>query len=139
MDPEDPEGSDEDVSRPPKAWLISKPRNYAEYAHQIRSNLRLNDGRHAEAVDERGIKCVCGKTLRSSFKYYWRIMIQKPTLRNGVAQPKGHWFMCSEVARVGSIVEDWKFSKAEIEASKSKGKNRNFFLTANFCSCPVLA
>ena len=48
-------------------------------------------------------------------------MIQKPTLRDGKCQPKGHWFICSEVAKGGTIVEDWKFSKADIEASMNKG------------------
>ena len=112
------EETEEDVTKPPTAWLISKPRTHQEYVKQVQTHLRLLDGRHAEVVDERSIKCLCGKTMRVNFKWNWRFLIQKPTLRNGVPQPKGHWFMCSEVARIGSIVEDWKFSKAELEASK---------------------
>lgn len=115
---EDPE---EDVTRPPKAWSIPKPRNYNEYCKQIKTALRLVDGRTAEAEDDRSVKCVCGKVIRCNFRFNWRFMIQKPTLKDGVAKPKGHWFMCSEVAKVGSHVEDWKFAKAEMEASKSSG------------------
>merc|ERR1712111_263688 len=59
------------------------------------------------------------------------------TLRNGVAQPKGHWFMCSEVARIGSIVEDWKFSKAELEASKIKDKGCDVSESIHKVSSPV--
>ena len=118
----DDSDSEEDETKPPTAWLISKPKNFQEYVKQVQTHLRLLDGRHAEVADERSINCLCGKTIRVNFKWNWRFLIQRPTLRNGVAQPKGHWFMCSEVARIGSIVEDWRFSKAEIEASKVKGK-----------------
>ena len=129
--------SEEDVTKPPSAWLISKPQNFQEYKQQVHTHLRLLDGRHAEVADDRSIKCVCGKTMRVNFKWNWRFLIQRPTLRNGVAQPKGHWFMCSEVARIGSIVEDWKFSKAELEASKIKDKGCDVSESIQKVSSPV--
>lgn len=106
-------------TKPPKAWLISKPKTYGQYTGQIKSILRLTDGRTAAALDDRRIKCVCDKVIKVNFKYNWRFLIQKPLLSDGKIIPKGHWFLCSEVNKVGSEVEDWKISKAEIEASKA--------------------
>ena len=65
------------------------------------------------------MKCVCNKVIKCNGKYNWRYLIQKPTLRDGKLLPKGHWFICPEVSKGGSKVENWKFSKADIEASKN--------------------
>ena len=96
-----------DLFKPPRAWLVLKPRNYNEYCRQIRNNLRLTDGRTAEAVDDRSVKCVCGKTIRINIRFNWRYFIQKPTFTDGKLRPKGHWYMCPEVNKIGSVVEDW--------------------------------
>ena len=65
------------------------------------------------------MKCVCNKVIKCNGKYNWRYLIQKPTLRDGKLLPKGHWFICPEVSKGGSKVENWRFSKADIEASKN--------------------
>ena len=103
--------STSELFSPPNAWLVPKPRNYKEFCQQMKENLNLHDGRFAEAVDDRSCKCVCGKILRLNGKYNWRYMIQRPTFTNGKIIMKGHWFMCSEVAEVGTDLEDWGVNK----------------------------
>ena len=117
------EESGEDETRPPQAWHCPRPRSHEEYLAQIGKWLRLNDGRVAKAVDDTTMKCVCDKNFRTNLKYNWRFLIQRPTLRDGKPNHKGHWFRCPEVAKGGTIIENWKFSKADIEASyfNSKG------------------
>jgi hypothetical protein len=114
-----PSANKEISSNTPAAWLSTKPTDDDEYHRQIHKYLRLKDGRKAKAVDDRSVKCVCGKVIRVNFKYNWKFMIQRPTLRDGVMKPKGHWFNCSEVTKGGSLVPDWKFTKEEMEASKN--------------------
>ena len=89
---------------------------------QIGKWLRLNDGRVAKAVDDTTMKCVCDKNFRTNLKYNWRFLIQRPTLRDGKPNHKGHWIRCPEVAKGGTIIENWKFSKAAIEASSFNSK-----------------
>jgi hypothetical protein len=103
--------------------IFSRPRSHEEYLAQIGKWLRLKDGRVAKAVDDTTMKCVCDKNFRTNLKYNWRFLIQRPTLRDGKPNHKGHWFRCPEVAKGGTIIENWKFSKADIEASyfNSKG------------------
>ena len=117
------EESGEDETRPPQAWHVPRPRGHEEYLAQIGKWLRLKDGRVAKAVDDTTMKCVCDKNFRTNLKYNWRFLIQRPTLRDGKPNHKGHWFRCPEVAKGGTIIENWKFSKADIEASyfNSKG------------------
>ena len=103
--------SSSELFDPPSAWLVPKPRNYNDYCKQVRTNLRTSDGQFAEAVDDRSVKCVCGKNIRINMRFNWRYLIQRPCWTNGKVQVKGHWFMCQEVARAGSEVDDWTLNR----------------------------
>lgn len=73
---------------------FEKPRNFAEFSRQVEANLRTEDGNFAKAVDEKSIRCVCGKVVKTCTKYYWRYLLQRPTIKNGQVIQKGHWFTC---------------------------------------------
>jgi lysine-specific demethylase 3 len=85
----------------------------------VHENLRTQDGAHATAVDERNIRCVCGKLVRLCNVFYWKYLVQKPMLKNGVVVQKGHWFTCPTVLEKGSVIAPHKITEAEIEASKA--------------------
>ena len=103
-----------------KEVLRTQPRasNFKEFQQQVASILRLKDGRHAVAVDERSIRCICGKVVRTCMKLYWKYLVQKPTVKNGHVIQKGHWFACGEVARGESYIRPWVVTSEELEASK---------------------
>ena len=48
------------------------PKNLKEFKREVHENLRTLDGAHAVAVDERNVKCVCGKVVRLCNVFYWR-------------------------------------------------------------------
>ena len=96
-----------------------KPRNFVEFSRQVEQNLRTEDGKFATAVDERSIRCVCGKVVRTCGKYYWKYLVQRPTIKNGQVIQKGHWFTCSAVAEFKSMIPQWPVSQEDIEASKN--------------------
>ena len=77
------------VTQPPTAWQEPNPKSYPEFVAQIKKWLRLNDGREATAINDRSVKCVCNKIIRIRCKYYWKYLIQKPTLKNGKVEHKG--------------------------------------------------
>ena len=77
------------VTQPPTAWLDPRPQSYPEYQEQIKKWLCLNDGREAKAVDNKSVKCVCNKIIRCNSRYYWKYLIQKPTLKFGKIIHKG--------------------------------------------------
>ena len=95
-----------------------KPRNFAEFSRQVEQNLRTENGKFAVAVDERSIRCVCGKVVRTCGKFYWKYLVQRPTIKNGQVIQKGHWFTCAAVAEFKSCIDPWPVSQEEIEASK---------------------
>ena len=78
------------VTQPPAAWSDRRPESFAEYAAQIKKWLRLNDGHEAKAVDDYSVKCVCNKIIRFRCKYYWKYLIQKPTLKPDKVIQKGN-------------------------------------------------
>ena len=96
-----------------------KPRNFVEFSRQVEENLRTEDGKFATAVDERSIRCVCGKVVRTCGKYYWKYLVQRPTIKNGQVIQKGHWFTCSAVAEFKSSIPQWAVSQEDIDASKN--------------------
>ena len=57
--------------RPPKR-VKDAPKNLKEFKREVHENLRTLDGAHAVAVDERNVKCVCGKVVRLCNVFYWR-------------------------------------------------------------------
>ena len=67
--------------------------------------MKVEDGRHAEAIDERSIRCLCNKVIRTCSRFNWRYLIQKPKVRNGVVYQKGHWFGCADVAKGVSCIK----------------------------------
>lgn len=93
-----------------------------EFKRNIKENIRTLDGQCAEVIDERTVKCVCGKAIRLSSKFYWRYLLQKPTVQNGVVQQKGHWFTCPVVVEKGSHIPPLKVSEEEIEASRRSSR-----------------
>jgi len=95
-----------------------KPRNFVEFSRQVEQNLRTENGKFATAVDERSIRCVCGKVVRTCGKFYWRYLVQKPTIRNGQIIQKGHWFTCAAVAEFKSCIPPWHVSQEDLDASK---------------------
>ena len=82
-----------------------KPRNFDEFKKQVEANLRVEDGRHAEAIDERSIRCICKKVIRTCSRFNWSYLIQKPKIRNGVVYQRGHWFACPDVAKGVSCIK----------------------------------
>ena len=82
-----------------------KPKNFEEFQRQVEANLRLEDGRHAEAIDDRSIRCLCKKIIRTCSRFNWSYLIQKPKVRNGVVYQKGHWFACPDVAKGVSCIK----------------------------------
>ena len=91
----------------PRKNVISddKPKSFEEFKRQVEANLRVEDGRHAEAIDERSIKCLCNKVIRTCSRFNWSYLIQKPKVRNGVVYQKGHWFACADVAKGISCIK----------------------------------
>jgi hypothetical protein len=104
---------------------MPKPKNMAEFKKQVREILRTNDGRHAEALDERTIQCVCGKVIRVCASYYWRFLIQKPSIKNGQVVQKGHWFNCPVVAQRGSPIRPYVVTQEELDASVESGNDKD--------------
>ena len=90
---------------------FDKPKNFAEFSRQVQENLRTEDGKFATAVDERAIRCVCGKVVRTCGKYYWRYLVQRPTIKNGQVIQKGHWFTCATVTEFKSCIPPWPVSQ----------------------------
>ena len=83
---------------------FEKPRNFAEFSRQVEQNLRTEEGNFAKAVDEKSIKCVCGKVVKTCTKYYWRYLLQRPTVKNGQVIQKGHWFTCPGEKNIFSFI-----------------------------------
>ena len=97
----------------------NNPKSFQEFSQEVHNNLLTKDGLHAKAVDDRTIKCVCGKNVRLCNPFYWKYLIQKPSIRNGVVIQKGHWYACAVVQEKGSLIHHPpKISEEEIEASK---------------------
>ncbi len=105
--------------RPRKRHDPDAPKNMREFRRQVEENLKTLDGTHAVAVDERNIRCVCGKLVRLCNIYYWKYLVQKPFVRNGAVIQKGHWFTCPTVLEKGSFIPQHEISQEEIEASKA--------------------
>ena len=63
-------------------------------------------------------RCVCGKVVKLCSPYYWKYLIQKPTVKNGTVIQKGHWFACAEVSSAVSVIKPWVITPEEVEASK---------------------
>ena len=103
-----------------------KPRDFDEFKQQVKTNLRVEDGRHAEAIDDRSIKCICKKIIRTCSRFNWNYLVQKPKVRNGVVYQKGHWFSCPDVTKAVSCIkpleetEDPKEDKNEHSKENSK-------------------
>ena len=108
--------------RPPKR-LKDAPKNLKEFKREVHENLRTLDGAHAVAVDERNVKCVCGKIVRLCNVFYWRYLIQKPVVKNGAVVQMGHWFKCPTVLEKGSAIQPPSLTQEEIEASKAAGSS----------------
>ena len=104
--------------RPPKR-LLDAPKNLKEFKREVHENLRTVDGAHAIAVDDRNVKCVCGKIVRLCNVFYWRYLIQKPVVKNGAVIQKGHWFTCPTVLEKGSAIQPHAVTQEEIDASKA--------------------
>ncbi len=98
---------------------VDRADELAEFKRQVRENLRTLDGLQAEALDEKNIRCVCGKVVRLCTRFYWRYLVQKPSLKNGVIIQKGHWFTCPLVQERGSHIPQYIFPQEEIDASKA--------------------
>ena len=109
--------------RPRKKVDKDAPKTMVEFRKQVQENLRTQDGNHAEAVDERTIKCVCGKMVRLCNVFYWKYMVQKPNVKNGVVIQKGHWFTCPVVLEKGSVIPQYQVSQQDLEASKQQSSS----------------
>lgn len=95
-----------------------KPKNFVEFCRQVEQNLRTENGKFATAVDERSVRCVCGKVVRTCGKFYWKYLVQRPTVKNGQIIQKGHWFTCPVVIEFKSLIPPWVVTEQELEASK---------------------
>ena len=106
--------------RPRKNVISDLPKNFEEFKKQVEANLRVEDGRHAEAIDDRSIRCLCNKVIRTCSRFNWRYLIQKPKVRNGVVYQKGHWFGCPDVAKGVSCIKpsDKICEETDIDSSK---------------------
>ena len=111
----------------PRKNVISddKPKNFEEFKHQVETNLKVEDGRHAEAIDERSIRCLCNKVIRTCSRFNWRYLIQKPKVRNGVVYQKGHWFGCADVAKGISCIKpsDKLCEENDTDSNENSTKN----------------
>ncbi len=97
----------------------SKPTNMEDFRRQVSENLVTLDGCRAVAVDEKNIRCVCGKTVRLCGRYYWRYFVQKPNVKDGKVIQKGHWFNCAVVKEKGSRIKPHVVTEEELEASRN--------------------
>ncbi|CAB4068535.1 unnamed protein product [Lepeophtheirus salmonis] len=89
---------------------VKKAKCLSEFVSEVEEHLRTEDGCHAEALDARTVRCVCGKVIRLSSSFYWQYLIQKPSRNkgnNGKVEQKGHWFKCDVVRSKGLGGMSW--------------------------------